>query len=554
MTEVLAKPPIGKHSKSSKPVRRYPLTDKFFDTAINAAIQESLFSPIMLGERHDVRLRPAFDTACWAYLPPHRIYIGTDLLEKPSVKKGLSSAQQATYISNHYHHELGHALNTERDMPKIHRALKTIDAPFRTFNLMEDARMEAWYCKEAEFRFNWLEYEELGLNDRPECLLFALIQAEGDENLVRSAVDALGGEAPVEPGSEVLAQDKGSLGVLELLMTAAGTPSPLEVRTRLQALFPRVLEYYQRILAATGTLLVMPILKDWLDEYGRPPEPPNEDLTDLELSHKLMTDPKFVEAFEVKTKEVKALKLTTPGKPPPITAEDNLTAVAQRGTVLRTRGDPVELARATKLAVKFSKLFQAKSRYLATSAPQKRMSARNYCIGRPIYRKKDLTQKGVKNMFIEVDCSGSMNGSHIMEGKVLVSALSILATQGLVTGHVALSAVIDGVPNWELFKLPMGQKAIDRIEGFAGGEGLEYTLRENMKLAQAADYVFVYTDGSIGDKPIVKADFHKLGVYTWGLYVGDEPSCLEQLVQYFDKALMRTCVEDLVDAILHQLK
>jgi hypothetical protein len=141
-----------------------------------------------------------------------------------------------------------------------------------------------------------------------------------------------------------------------------------------------------------------------------------------------------------------------------------------------------------------------------------------------------------------------------MEGKVLVSALSILATQGMVTGHVALSAVIDGVPNWELFKLPMGQKAIDRIEGFAGGEGLEYTLRENMKLAQAADYVFVYTDGSIGDKPIVKADFHQLGVYTWGLYVGDEPSCLEQLVQYFDKALMRTCVEDLVDAILHQLK
>ncbi len=539
-----------RRSARSAAPRRYPLTDSFFNESIREAIRESLFSPISLGERHNVKLKPNFDTACWAYLPPHNIYIGKDLFEKASLKVGLSEELKRKYIGNHYHHELAHALFTERNMRSIQKALKAIDAPFGTYNLFEDALIEDRYRKEAEYAFEWLTMEELNFNPRPESLLFALIQAEGNVSVVEAALKSWKPEAPEVPKDDPLA-------AFALLFK----PDPKETVEALLKLLPRVLHYYHRIIAVKESLHLMPLLNAWLDEFGRPPQmPPNAPgagAADLELSAKLMTDEQEAEQFDSESTTVMGDTDVSPedplkeGKSGKATADESYQAVSSRGTVLHRNSTPVDMNRAQALATKLAKLFEAKSRMVSTQTPQRRISARHFAIGRAPYRRVELTGRGRKEVFLEIDCSGSMGGFHIMEGKVLITALSLLAKRGYVSGHVALSAVVGG-PSWELFKLPLAQEVINRIQGYAGAEGLEYTLKDNMKLLQKADYVFVYTDAQICDRPIDKALFHRHGVYTWGLYAGQHGNYLEELMKYFDKAIMRDNAEALVDAMLTQ--
>lgn len=53
---------------------------EFTHQAIKAALHDALFSPLTLGEKHDIRVKPKFETACWSYLPPHRIYVGQGIV------------------------------------------------------------------------------------------------------------------------------------------------------------------------------------------------------------------------------------------------------------------------------------------------------------------------------------------------------------------------------------------------------------------------------------------------------------------------------------------
>ena len=535
---------------SEPPKRKYAYSKKFFEQSIRDAVRESIFSPVTLGERHNVALKPKFNTACWAFLPPHRIYIGTELFEKPMVKDGLTEEQQAKYIANHYHHELGHALFTERDMKRIQRSLKTMDCPFNLYNLFEDAYMEKRYSREAEYQFEWLTLETLDFNPRAESLLFALIQAEGDIDVVKTALDAWKPEAPKVDASD-------PMSALALLFA----PNPDDTRATLQDMLPRVIDYYLKIIAVKESMHLMPILKAWMDEFGRPPPMGNNGagggLGDMQHSADLMTGQVSVEEFEAEVEELKSgsddedkPSAHIKGKAEPV---PDHKAIAKKGEVLGFSEHFLDMPRAEAIANKLKKFFIEKSRVVSTRTPQRRMSARHFALDRAPYRKTEIEGRGTKRVFLVIDCSGSMGGFHLDEGRILVMALSILARQGFLEGHVALSATNGSQSNWELFALPMAQQIIARI-GTRGGEGLEYTMNAHMKLLQESDYVFVYTDGQITDKKIDKASFHRHGVYTWGLYAGETEGFMEKLMVYFDKAILRSNAEALVDAMLIQQK
>lgn len=540
----------GAAGAASTPARRYPYSEAFFQEAIRDAVRESLFSPVALGERHDVKLKKKFETACWAYLPPHRIYIGTELFEKPNVKRGLTPAQQAKYIANHYHHELGHALFTERDMKRIQAALKVIDAPFQTYNLFEDAYMEHRYRIEAEYRFEWLTLEDLLFSPRPESLLFALIQAEGDVKVVQTALNAW--VPPALPGTKATTED-----LFELALPGEAESS----KDKLLKWFPKVLCYFEEIIAVKESLKLMPILKRWLDEFGRTEQGANPlggmaGGGELEISFQLMTDEEAAEKFDDEAETVNPSgdsDADEGGGSRKLEADKNHQAIAAKGKVLHHTRTPISAARVVAAANKLRKFFEESSRVVSTRTPQKRVSARHFALDRAPYRKKEKMGRGTKRVVIVVDCSGSMRGFHIQEGKIIVAALSQLAQLGHVEGHVILSAVNMG-PNFETFTLPMSTTTIEHIAGFAGGEGLEYAMHGNLALLREADYVFVYTDGQIGDKAIDKSGLHRYGVYTWGLYAGPDDSYLDSLLEYFDKALLRKDAESLIDAMLIQQK
>jgi hypothetical protein len=526
-------------TKSKKVPVAYARTESFFKGALRDALQEAILLPRTLVEKQEVRLKPGFETACWSFQPPHRIYVGDKLFDKPNMRPGLTDEQLLRYIRNHYHHEQAHGLFTERDMALIQKALNSIRAPFQAFNLMEDAVIEHRYREVNDYQFRWLEYETLFFSPRPETLLLALIQAEGDREAVENELDKW---TPGKAG--------------EPLVT-----DPEVVAKSLKDTLPRVYQYYERLCKLRSTVAVMPVLNAWLDEFGRPPSPPpgspGSGMGDMELSITLGLDHEFRQEFEEGSgplsEESMALGDKGKGKGKAV-VDPNYEAESQSGEVLAHAGKSVDMARATALSCKLTPLFKQANRTVSSLVPTKRVSARHMAMGRSPYRKSTVQGKAAKDILIVVDCSGSMGGSHIEEGKVLVSALSLLAQRGFVTGHVALSVVTGGKSFWQTFKFPMAQELIERISAYGSAEGLEYTLKANLAKAKAADYVFVYTDAQICDKPIDKQGLHRQGIDTWGLYAGDGDHILESMLQYFDKAIMRATADELVDAILAQTK
>jgi hypothetical protein len=540
---------------------------EFTQKAIRSAMRDVLFSPLTLGEKTDIRVKPKFETACWSYLPPHRIYVGLGIVGK--AKESLTSDELADYVKSHVHHELAHAHWTERNMRKVKKELKKIEAPFQLFNLFEDARIEDRYRREADYKFAWLTFEDLAPSLKPESLLFGLIQAEGDEDVVDNFLRTVDIEAArAKRAAELavaIANCKNPLQLMGLMQAveannAAATVSPEEERAQMLELFERVVPYYRRMVEADDTAGIYPILTDWMEEFGKPESAPSMgcgggvgDKSDLEIGAELAEDADVRDAFDADADEVTTGKDSDEedairGKAKP--SEDK--AIASKGKVLGWQEHELDLVRVEKLANKLKRFFQAEERRVATSTPQRKVSARHFAVGRPYYRVKQLVGKAKKKIVVEVDCSSSMNGSHIAEGRILIAALSRLAREGYVEGHVLLSA--GSPPRWELFQLPMGDQAVARIQAFAGAEGLEATMRSHLPLLREADFVFVYTDAHITDAPIDKPYLHRQGIFTWGLYAGTVGDSLQKLQLYFDKAIMRENAEALVDAMLVQKK
>lgn len=518
------------------PEELYVLPDQFYQAALRAAIRESISMPVSLNEAQDVRVKPNFETACWSFQPPHRIFVGNKLFNKPNIRKELSVEEQDRYVRNHYHHEQAHGLYTERSMERIQKALKAIRAPFQVYNLFEDGYIEHRYRREAEYQFNWLAFETLHFQDRPESLLFGLIQAEGNRGLVEDELNCwrpepAPGELPCFPTLEIAEPAR---------------------RVALRAMFERVCWYYEKIVAVKSSMMLMPLLNLWLDEFGRPPEnSPGTGLQDMELSVKLGTVSGAMADFE--SDAVPLVK--APQKPTPAVADRNHKAESQSADLLsEDRAEPLDKARVSRVAKQLSKLFASHPLKTRTSVPSSRISARHYSLGLPAFIRKETAHKKVRTIYLEVDCSGSMRGIHMEEGRILIAALSELAAKGVVKGHVALSGVLPGgKAGWQTFALPLADDVIERVEGQFGAEGLEYTLQANQTLAKAADFAFVYTDANICDKPVDKAAWHAKGLFTWGLYAGENSAeVVERMLEYFDKAVIRATAEELVAAVLLQ--
>lgn len=497
------------------PAARYGLSHDFIMEAVNEGIRDSLHMDFSFKERHDVRLKPAFDTACWSYLPPHKVFVGTEVCEKDCVRAGLSNNQLVKYIKNHYFHELAHARCTERDLAWVNVKLKGISVPFRLFNLFEDARIEHIFRTEAKYKFEWLTFETLPESFSPASVFFAFIQAEGDSEVVSA--------------------------------WAATSPKDLS------ELVARVYEYYLESITTkmVARTALFPLLKRWMAEFGSPPEKSQGGPKDLSLSLTLLSSAAAAQDFQSDCKPVTLPK--SEDERAPVT----LTSI-QRSTDLLARfkgATTLDRTRISRIVQKFDKLFVSKSRYVTTDVPQKRISMKNVFSGKSPYRQKATNAYKVKEVHIIFDLSGSMSGVPLEEGLLLLAALSELSLRRRIRGQVAFSAVTGGVAHHEVLALPIPLKVLEAIAANGSAEGLDAALRSTLPMAKKADYTFVYTDADIYDAPVDKSELRAKGVETMGLYVGEAtPDILDSMNKYFSKTLVRDKTEALVDAMLLQLK
>ncbi|MCC5612240.1 VWA domain-containing protein [Nostoc sp. CHAB 5834] len=492
--------------------RAYPHVDEaFIKEAINKAVFSTLLYEDALPEKRIIKLKKHFSTACWAFVPPHRIYLGTDILQNPSVKTKMTDDEVSEYLGNYFHHELAHAYFTVRNMKLINNALTSIKAPFRLFNLFEDAVIEERYRDKFNYRFNWTKYENVAVAESsPEAIMFALIQYEGR-------------------------------------FTELKHDMSLSKADKAEKILNEVYPYYCEIIKVKQSLALMPIIERWLRKFGAHPQEANK-FSDLMLGFFAGNGNALAE-FDEDSIDLAGHK-ESPKEALEEASTGNDTPASSNGSVLSDDASEVDISRAFKVANRLSLMFRDKNRKVMTEVPQKRISIKHFVLGQAHFKKPKKDTGGKKNIFLVFDCSGSMAGFHADEGKLLVCALSQLAKQGHITGHIALSSVQKNSSVWETYALPLSLDVIEKIKGRFSGEGIAGTIKDNMKFAKAADYVFVYTDGHITDAPINKASLHAKGIYTLGLYVGDSAGYQENLLKHFDKAIIRDTVESLVEGIL----
>lgn len=517
------------------PPRRYPEVDaKFIGAVVQAEDIRGLSRKNKFSERKEVRVKPAFDTACWSYLPPHSIYMGADMLEKPTVRKGLTKEDQELYVLNHYKHELAHARWTIRDLVTAQQDLLKIGVPFSLWNLFEDAYIEERSRVEDRYFFYWTKYELVKFSPRPESVFFALIQHEGDEAAVLSAI-----EAEVE-----------TLNIKPIRLDAKGLEVAQSRREALLKWYPRVVPYYRRAVKAECSEDLFPLLQAWVEEFGKQE---TKELSDLFIGFGLQLKPETVEQFNEGTEVVsgspapkKDDKDFTSGKAMP---ESNVPEI-KKGSVLSKKPTTVPWARAEKIAATLGKAFRDVVHSVGTWEPNRKFSARHAISGRAPFRVKEVLGKARQKVVFIFELSGSMRGKAVDEGRVLLAAVNILAQKGYIEGHV----IFCNTEAFETYRFPLGRDVIERVAATNSAEGLKLAIDANLKLVRQAERVMVYTDADIADLPMDREFLHMRSIFTWGLYAGQDQNAKDHLLEHFDKAIMRDNAEALADALLLQLR
>jgi hypothetical protein len=208
------------------------------------------------------------------------------------------------------------------------------------------------------------------------------------------------------------------------------------------------------------------------------------------------------------------------------------------------------------LADTLARSFMHPARWLSTDTPGKRLDMRSILLAensRWRFRHKVAATTHCYAVTIVFDCSGSMDGTPLLQGLALLDALSILARRNVVSGYVILSAVKRHTARWQRFALPVDAAILRRIDACGDAEGLQNALLENASLLRHMSQVFVYTDADIGDAPLDCLELARKGIRPVGLYIGDCEAAT-QMPLHFNEYLIRNNVKHLVESMVARFR
>ncbi len=427
-----------------------------------------------------------------------------------------------SYIEKYFYHELAHSFYTEKDLNKITEILNKENIPFKIFNIFEDARIEELYRKNFNYKFNWVEFEFLSKKE-------IHIQME-KENI---------------PEINIFSYFIQNEGVFKV-----------------DKKYDEVVTFYNRTIKAKNSYEVLDICKEWLQRF---PDSENSKVShfidftpaprqninydsdlDIENSNKIFGYTIQVVGDVGKNQD----------ESEPIPYEQAKLNHYNEGEIslILQGNDVIDEKRVMKNAKIFERILKQSSKY-STIIPQKKLNIRNFISGKQNFFVSKTDCKGIKKQktfSLIFDCSGSMRGFPLEEGKILISILNNLAKENIVNGNIILTGTDEyknGITS--IHKLPMKDDIISKISAYAG-EGFATTFTNVAPELKKSDYVFVYTDGCITDKP--NRDYaKKQGIFTYGLYAG-EKNMTEELVKYFDCGISRNTVEELIYLLIKKVR
>lgn len=581
---------------------------------LRKAKTDAFFMNMLPKEQVDITVSTAVETACWSFIPPHRIVVGNVTH---------NSKRSDNYIQSLLWHELSHARWTERDFEKKKRVLMDKKVPFKLYNLFEDARIEHLFREKTGKKFNWIQdipnkeattpveifysfvnnegvckkEETNSFGDTIEIRLLYVGQGAKTENtyfsinnngeysykeiesLLKNSEYEMNGVFCIPFAStakshvveDSLIKSKAKKAHGGVIIYSKGTrvdlvsyeskdnPNPLgRNRTRvlsvnladsMDATFNKVVEYYNRACKAQNSMEIIDICAEWLKDF--PESYRDELLNNYEQGPKGRGTGKgdLMSPEEMESISGQSIYGDENGK----SLEEEATEILSKGSkeglgTLYGNPETFDEIRLNKLTQLFKGIIKRGMIKYNSIIPSKKLNIRNYTLGSDkIFKKTQYENGKSEKLSVILDCSGSMSGSHLYAGKEFLIIINRLAKQGLIRGNIILTESLKQV----LLPMPVDEKIIHSIRT-GGGEGFKTTIKKYGKILQESEKVFIFTDGEIGD--VLDSDYNrKLGIKTYGLYVGNSDQT-EQLRKYFDEAISKTSLEDVINELLKIIK
>lgn len=587
---------------------------------IKSLLQKTKRDAFLIGflppEKVNIEISAAVETACWSFIPPHRIVVGNERYH---------SKRSDNFIQSLLWHELSHAKWTERDFEKINKELWGKKVPFKLYNLFEDARIEHLFREETGIRFDWIKdipnkeattpveifysfvnnegvYEKEGANSFGDTIELRLLHVgpgareantyfsiNNQGKFSYAQIDALLKNTEYEITDGISCKPLASTTksrVLEnsFIKSKAAKPhgsvtfyrkgeridlvsyetkdnsKPLgrnitrvlsiNLSGSIDTTFNKVVEYYNRACNAQNSMEIIDICAEWLKEF--PDSYRDELLNNYEQGSNGKGKGKgdLMSPKDMENISGESISDDGDGKSLEEDAAEMLTKGSREGLGDILYGDPERFdeTRLNKLTQLFKGIIKRGMIKYNSIIPSKKINIRNYTLGSDKIFKKNQYENGKsEKLSVILDCSGSMGGSHLYAGKEFLIIINRLAKQGLIKGNIILTESCEQI----LLPMPVDEKILYTI-WTGGGEGFNTTIKKYGKILQESEKVFIFTDGEIGDVP--NSDYNrKLGIKTYGLYVGEKDQT-EQLKKYFDEAISKTTLEDVINELLKNVK
>lgn len=587
---------------------------------IKSLLQQTKKEAFLMGflpsEKVNIEISAAVETACWSFIPPHRIVVGN---------VSHNSKRSEGYIQSLLWHELSHARWTERDYKKKSKALMDKRVPFKLYNLFEDARIEHLFREETGKKFNWIQDIPNKEATTPVEIFYSFVNNEGVYK--KEDVNSFGDTIELR----LLYVGKGSTNKNTLFsINNTGKYDYNHIKTLLKSCG---YELGSVFCTPEASVAKSHVLEDSLIKSRAAKAHGGVYIT--------TPDGKFVELVSYKTKDnskslgrnrIRVLSVKLAGsmdatfnkvvefyhkacnaqnsmeiidicaewlKEFPESYKDELLNYYEQGSKGRGTGkgdlmspeDMENIAGESISGDENDKSLEEEAIEMLSKGSKEGLG--RLLTGNPETfnetRLNKLTQlfKGIikrgmikynsiipsKKLNIRNYTLGSdkifkksqydngkseklsviLDCSGSMSGSHLYAGKEFL----IIINRLAKQGLIRGniilTESLEQVLLPMPvDEKVISTIRTGGGEGFKKTIEKYGKVLQESEKVFIFTDGEIGDIP--DSDYNrKLGIKTYGLYVG-ETDQTEQLRKYFDEAISQTSLEDVINELLKKVK
>jgi hypothetical protein len=492
----------------------------------------------VLPETYDLSWGGASQTGCWRYdhaSKRHIISINPGAFDVIA-DKGITRSQTDLY-KNIYEHEAAHSLYTTKHLKDLGDTLKAEKIPWRLMNLFEDVRIERlwWGVQRSKKHWRWTRWSK-----HPTDIM------------------------KVTPSQLLYRFKCGDIG--------RSIPKALSLYCALP-FFSKVWDYFMRIIRLArlkyNTTELIPILKDWLKDF---PET-GDDTIEGEGGLGTGDLAEAVEKDGGKVEDVKSGAAPAPVDDPSHSKGSSSSSDEDAPHTMISNEPSVAQQVSRMLANAFRSFGPTKA---PTSNPSKRLNIKGLLRGdwSLPFVGKTIADNGAPYISLIFDGSGSMSSQLAYldrqkrkecraadAGRVLVRALSHLASKGLITGKVYLSGMYGVMAE---FPLPINDpKCFSLLWGSAPCEGIGEVLKSTPsvsgnksafhEITSKSKLAIVYTDGEITDTPINRAALKAKGLYTLGICCATRDKT-PKLKLHFDSFISRDSLFGLADALVRFLR